>query len=51
LPRSLVLGNRNVLISLDATYTVRDIFYPRIGDANQTMGNECRTGRGAGTPG
>jgi glucoamylase len=44
LPRSLVLGNGNVLIGLDATYTVRDIFYPRVGDANQTMGNECRTG-------
>src|SRR4029077_5862315 len=44
LPRSLVLGNGNVLIGFDATYTVRDIFYPRVGDANQTMGNECRTG-------
>ncbi|HEV2476303.1 MAG TPA: glycoside hydrolase family 15 protein [Candidatus Dormibacteraeota bacterium] len=44
MPRSLVLGNGNVLIGLDATYTVRDIFYPRVGDANQTMGNECRTG-------
>jgi len=44
LPRSIVLGNGNVLIGLDATYTVRDIFYPRVGDANQTMGNECRTG-------
>jgi GH15 family glucan-1,4-alpha-glucosidase len=44
LPRSLVLGNGSVLIGLDATYTVRDIFYPRVGDANQTMGNECRTG-------
>ena len=44
MPRSLVLGNGNVLIGFDATYTVRDIFYPRVGDANQTMGNECRTG-------
>ena len=44
MPRSLVLGNGNILIGFDATYTVRDIFFPRVGDANQTMGNECRTG-------
>jgi len=43
-PRSLVLGNGNSLIGLDATYTVRDIFFPRVGEANHTMGNECRTG-------
>ena len=44
MPRSLVLGNGNVLIGLDATYSVRDIFYPRVGDANHTMGNTCHTG-------
>lgn len=44
MPRSIVLGNGNILIGFDATYTVRDIFFPRVGDANQTMGNECRTG-------
>jgi GH15 family glucan-1,4-alpha-glucosidase len=44
LPRSLVLGNGNVLIGFDATYSVRDIFYPRVGDANHTMGNVCHTG-------
>ncbi|HSS60364.1 MAG TPA: glycoside hydrolase family 15 protein [Candidatus Limnocylindrales bacterium] len=44
MPRSLVLGNGNTLIGFDATYSVRDIFYPRVGDANQTMGNVCRTG-------
>jgi GH15 family glucan-1,4-alpha-glucosidase len=43
-PRSLVLGNGNSLVGFDATYTVRDIFFPRVGDANHTMGNECRTG-------
>ena len=44
MPRSLVLGNGNVLIGFDATYSVRDIFYPRVGDANHTMGNTCHTG-------
>jgi len=43
-PRSLVLGNGNSLIGFDATYSVRDIYYPRVGDANHTMGNVCRTG-------
>ncbi|HYL07427.1 MAG TPA: glycoside hydrolase family 15 protein [Candidatus Udaeobacter sp.] len=44
MPRSLVVGNGNVLVGFDASYSVRDIFYPRVGDANQTMGNLCRTG-------
>jgi GH15 family glucan-1,4-alpha-glucosidase len=43
-PRSLVLGNGSVLIGFDATYSVRDIYFPRVGDANQTMGNICHTG-------
>ncbi|TAN31974.1 glycoside hydrolase family 15 protein [bacterium] len=43
-PRSLVIGNGNVLVGFDATYTVRDLYFPRVGDANQTMGNDCRTG-------
>jgi GH15 family glucan-1,4-alpha-glucosidase len=43
-PRSLVIGNGNVLVGFDASYTVRDIYFPRVGDANQTMGNPCRTG-------
>jgi glucoamylase len=43
-PRSLVLGNGNTLVGFDATYSVRDIYFPRVGDANHTMGNVCRTG-------
>jgi GH15 family glucan-1,4-alpha-glucosidase len=43
-PRSLVIGNGNVLVGFDATYSVRDLYFPRVGDANQTMGNVCRTG-------
>ena len=33
-----------MLVGFDATYSVRDIFFPRVGDANQTMGNICHTG-------
>lgn len=44
MPRSLVIGNGNVLVGFDSNYTLRDIYFPRVGDANQTMGNPCRTG-------
>ena len=44
MPRSLVLGNGNTLVGFDATYSVRDIYYPRVGDANHTMGNVCHVG-------
>ena len=40
----MVIGNGNVLVGFDANYTVRDLYFPRVGDANQTMGNACRTG-------
>jgi GH15 family glucan-1,4-alpha-glucosidase len=43
-PRSLVLGNGNVLVGFDAGYTVRDLYFPRVGESNHTMGNPCRTG-------
>ena len=33
-----------MLVGFDANYSVRDLFFPRVGDANQTMGNLCRTG-------
>jgi len=43
-PRSIVIGNGNVLVGFDPNYTVRDLYFPRVGDANQTMGNPCHTG-------
>ncbi len=44
MPRSLVVGNGNVLVGFDPLYEVRDIFFPRVGQWNQTLGNRCRTG-------
>jgi len=44
LPRSLVLGNGNLLVSFDDTYSIRDLFYPQVGAYNQTRGNRCHTG-------
>ena len=31
-------------MGFDANYSLRDIYFPRVGDANHTMGNLCRTG-------
>lgn len=44
MPRNIVLGNGRVLVNFDASYAVRDIYFPRVGQDNQTMGNLCRTG-------
>jgi len=43
-PRSLVLGNGSVQLGFDANYELRDIYFPRVGDVNHTMGNVCHTG-------
>ena len=39
-----MIGNGNVLVGFDANYLMRDVYYPRVGDMNHTMGNVCRTG-------
>jgi len=44
MPRSVVIGNGRILVNYDASYAVRDIYFPRVGEDNQTMGNLCRTG-------
>ena len=44
MPRSIVIGNGRVLVNYDANYAVRDLYFPRVGQDNQTMGNLCRTG-------
>ena len=44
LPRSIVVGNGNVLVAFDADYSLRDIFFPQVGLENHTGGNLCRTG-------
>lgn len=44
MPRSVVIGNGNVLAAYDATYTLRDLYFPLVGESNQTQGFPCRTG-------
>ncbi len=44
MPRSIVIGNGSVLVGYDANYSLRDLYFPRVGEVNQTMGSLCRTG-------
>jgi len=44
MPRSIVVGNGNVMVAFDADYALRDIFYPQVGLENHTGGSVCRTG-------
>jgi GH15 family glucan-1,4-alpha-glucosidase len=43
-PRDLPIGNGNLLINFDANYTIRDIYFPYVGQENHTLGDPCRTG-------
>lgn len=44
MPRDLPIGNGRLLVNFDGNYCVRDIYYPRVGKENQTLGERCRTG-------
>jgi oligosaccharide amylase len=44
MPRDLPLANGHLLVNFDARYTLRDIYWPHIGEANQTQGYPNRTG-------
>jgi GH15 family glucan-1,4-alpha-glucosidase len=44
LPRDLPLGNGDFLVTFDARYQLRDIFYPHVGQENHTVGAPCRFG-------
>jgi GH15 family glucan-1,4-alpha-glucosidase len=44
MPRDLPLGNGSLLVNFDSTYTLRDVYYPYVGNENQTLGHPCRMG-------
>jgi GH15 family glucan-1,4-alpha-glucosidase len=44
MPRDLPLGNGDFLVTFDATYQLRDIYYPNVGLENHTVGEPCRFG-------
>lgn len=44
MPRDLPLGNGRLLLAFDHTYTLRDLYYPHVGQENHTQGQLCRFG-------
>ena len=39
MPRDLPIGNGNLMINFDHEYNVRDVYYPHVGQDNQTSGD------------
>jgi GH15 family glucan-1,4-alpha-glucosidase len=44
MPRDLPLANGHLLVNFDANYDLRDIYWPHVGERNQTEGHVSRTG-------
>ncbi len=44
MPRDLAIGNGRLLVNFDSRYQLRDIYFPNVGEENQTMGHPCRFG-------
>ena len=44
MPRDIPVGNGSLLVVFDADYTIRDLYYPRVGKENHALGNPCRFG-------
>jgi GH15 family glucan-1,4-alpha-glucosidase len=44
MPRDLAIGNGSLLVNFDTRYTMRDIYFPHVGQENQTAGAPNRFG-------
>lgn len=44
MPRDLPIGNGSLLVNVDHTGQVRDIYWPHVGQENHTSGRVCRLG-------
>ena len=44
MPRDIPVGNGSLLVNFDATYQLRDLYWPHIGQENHTAGHPCRFG-------
>lgn len=44
MPRDLPLANGHLLVNFDASYNLRDIYWPNIGECNHTQGHINHTG-------
>ena len=44
MPREIVLGNGEMLVNLDGSFQIRDLYFPYVGWANHVGGHRCRVG-------
>ena len=44
MPRDLPLGNGMLLVNFDASYQLRDLYWPHIAQENHTASHPCRFG-------
>jgi len=44
MPRELPIGNGQLLVNFDRNYFLRDLYFPRVGQENQTVGHPNRFG-------
>ena len=44
MPRDLTLGNGSLLVNFDRNYTLRDIYFPHVGQENHTAGDPNKFG-------
>jgi GH15 family glucan-1,4-alpha-glucosidase len=44
MPRDLPIGNGSLLVNFGHDYSLRDIYWPHVGQANHTLGHVCHTG-------
>ena len=44
MPKPLVVGNGSLLVNLDLNASIRDMYFPHVGDENHVNGQHCRVG-------
>ena len=44
MPKPLVVGNGSLLVNLDRNASIRDMYFPHVGDENHVNGHHCRVG-------
>jgi glucoamylase len=44
MPRDIPIGNGRLLICFDKEYSIRELFYPHVGQENHIFGRSCRLG-------
>jgi GH15 family glucan-1,4-alpha-glucosidase len=44
MPKPLVVGNGSLLVNLDSNASIRDMYFPHVGDENHVNSRHCRVG-------